>query len=263
MTMIYSLTMARKIVITSGKGGVGKTTLAVLIARRLAETGKRTLVIDMDLSLNNLDVVSGVEDKINYCLEDVISGKCRVKQALVKVCDNFSVLQSSHSFDNIVSGQNVKLLMDGLNDIFDYIFIDCPAGVDLGFHRAVSCADEAIVVINAYPSSVRDADKVVNLLKSYKLKSVVAIVNRLRKDLVSKGRSMNEYECEEILKVPVIAALEDDDAVLCSDGGKLKGLSKTRSAVNKLVKKIEKKDYVSAVEGLNDKYRKIKGRLSA
>ena len=239
--------MARKIVITSGKGGAGKTTIAVLLAKRLAKLGKRTLVIDLDSSLNNLDVLSGVEDRVEFYLEDAVSGKCRARQTLVPVEKNFSIIESMRSEKSYSPPQSVKLLADGFSDVFDFILFDCPAGIDASFHRAVACADEALVVINCYPTSLRDCDKVVNILKSYKLKSVVCVANRVRRDLISKGKSISEGECEEILKVPVIASVPESDDVLCFCGD-LPLLSPCAAAIKKLAKKITNKDYVSSAD---------------
>ena len=239
--------MARKIVITSGKGGVGKTTIAACLGKRLSKAGKKTLVLDLDSSLNNLDVVLGVEDKINYYVEDAVSGKCRAKQALVRCDDNLYIMQSARFDSGYAGGQSVRLLTEGLNDRFDFVFFDCPAGVDASFHRAVSCADEAIVVLNCYPSSIRDADKVVNLLKGYRLKSVTAVANRFRRDLLSKGKSISIEECEEILKIPIIGAISESDAVLCSEGGVLPIFSSSAAEIAKLAKRIVKEDYSSAV----------------
>ena len=253
--------MARRIVITSGKGGVGKTTLSYLIGKRLAKLNKRTLVIDLDLSLNNLDVVAGVEDKVNYFLEDVISGKCRAKQALVECSENLFIMQSSHSLDTLVNGHNVKLLADGLGENFDVIFFDCPAGLDSGFHRAVSCADEALVVLTLYPTSLRDADKVVNILKSYKLSALYAVANRVRRDLVSRGKCVAEEDCEEILKIPVIASVPEDDGVLLLGGGDLSRFSPARAATVKLAKKLVKEDYAFLSGEYKKQFERVKRKV--
>ena len=253
--------MARRIVITSGKGGVGKTTLAYLIGKRLAALGKRTLVIDLDLSLNNLDVISGVEDSVNYYLEDVISGKCRAKQALVFCSENLFIMQSSHSLDTLVNGHNVRLLAEGLNENFDFIFFDCPAGLDAGFHRAVSCADEALVVVNCYPTSLRDADKVVNILKSYKLGALYGVANRVRRDLVLKDKCVSEEDCEEILKIPLIASVPEDDGILSLTGGDLSRFSPARAALKKLAYKLVKKDFCYSHVDYGKQAERIKERI--
>ena len=199
--------------VTSGKGGAGKTTVCVLIGRALAKLNKKVIALDLDFALNNLDVVAGVEDKIIYDVGDVVEGRCRVKQAIVEVERNFDVIQSGRSFSDRVTGQNVRLLIDGL-DRYDYVLCDCPAGLEGGFTRAASAADEAIVVVNPYPSSLRDADKVINLLMQYRLKSVSAVVNRVRGDLVAKGRSLSVEDVETVLSVPVIGVIPDDDVIL-------------------------------------------------
>lgn len=237
--------MARKIVITSGKGGAGKTTIAVLLAKRLARSGKRTLVIDLDSALNNLDVLCGAEDKVEYYLEDAVSGKCRARQTLVNVEKNFCIIESMRSDKSYSPPQSVKLLAEGFSESFDFILFDCPAGIDASFHRAVACADEALVVINCYPTSLRDCDKVINLLKSYRLKSVVCVTNRVRRDLVSKGKSISEAQCEEILKIPVIASVPECDELLYYAGEDLSAFSTCNQAVKKLAKKLIGEEYFS------------------
>ena len=221
--------MNRKIVVTSGKGGVGKTTLCVLLGAALAKTNKKVVILDLDFSLNNLDVVAGVENKIVYDLADVVEGRCRVKQAIVEVDRNLSVIQSDRSFSDKVTGQNVRLLIDGLADKYDFVLLDCPAGIEGGFTRAVSAADEAIVVVNPSLSSLRDADKVVNILMQYKLGGIYAVVNKVRGDLSLKGLALGVNEIEDILKLPVIGAIPDDDGILLSTGTDVGGIRAARS----------------------------------
>ncbi|MBO4573662.1 MAG: AAA family ATPase [Clostridia bacterium] len=205
--------MARKIVVTSGKGGAGKTTVCALLGESLSRLNKRVIILDLDFSLNNLDVVTGVEDKVVYDVADVVNGRCRVKQAIIKVDRNLSVMQSGRSWSDFLSGQSIRLLTEGLNG-YDFVFLDCPAGVDEGFMRAVSAADEAIVVVNPSPSSLRDADKTVNILAQYKPENVYGIVNKVRGDLVLRGKELSASEVGDILKIPIIGCVPDDDAVL-------------------------------------------------
>ena len=142
--------MVRKIVVTSGKGGVGKTTVVANLGRMLAGFGKRVLLVDIDFGLNNLDVTLGLENKITYDLTDVYEGRCRAKQALIQCdnCKNLYVLPSVNTdVFSSMSGQNIKLIVDSVSSLFDYVIFDCPAGIDVGFHRATSCAEEAIVVV--------------------------------------------------------------------------------------------------------------------
>ena len=179
--------MARRIVVTSGKGGVGKTTFTANLGARLAARGLRVCLLDLDLGLNNLDVIMGLENKVMFDIVDVVEGRCRLKQALVQdaFCNSLYLLPSCKNISKgMISGQNVKLITDRMSRIFDYILIDCPAGIGTGFHRAVSAADEAIVVLTPTLTSVRDAKKTVDLLESYDLMSVRTVVNRLRGDLV-------------------------------------------------------------------------------
>lgn len=212
--------MARKIVITSGKGGVGKTTVAACVSAQLAKRGQRVVLCDADFGLNNVDVVTGVEDLVIYDVVDVIEGRCRAKQALVRHPDfgNLYVLTSSHSApERYVSPQSLKLVLDSLAPQFDFVIIDCPAGIDEGFHRAVASADEAMVVATPQVSSLRDADKVITLLKSYRLAELSLVVNKVRGDLLLTGESLSPQEIEELLKIPVLGVLPEEYSIYGGD----------------------------------------------
>ncbi len=216
--------MARKIGITSGKGGVGKTTLTANLGKALAKLGKRVVLVDIDFGLNNLDVVMGVENRVVYDIFDVLDGRCRIKQALVedRFRKNLFVLPSnSFQGDYNVTGQNVKLIIESLSPVFDYVLLDCPAGIDLGFHRAVSCADSAIVVITPNATSLRDADKVISILKSYKLDQTNIVINRARGDLIVAEKMMSPADVESLLKTDLIGVLPEEDSVFLSSGNKL------------------------------------------
>ena len=212
--------MARKIVITSGKGGVGKTTVAVNLAARLAQKGQRVILCDADLGLNNVDLCAGVEHLVTYDIVDVIEGRCRAKQALVKhpkYC-NLYLLTSSHSApERYISPQAIKLVLDNLAPQFDFILIDCPAGIDEGFHRAVATADEAIVVTTPHISAIRDADKVITVLKSYRLNGLSVVLNRVRGDLLMSRECLTPNEVSELLKTPVCGLLPEEHAIYCGD----------------------------------------------
>jgi septum site-determining protein MinD len=208
--------MARRIVITSGKGGVGKTTVAVNLSAQLAKKGHRVVLCDADFGLNNVDVSAGVEGLVTYDIVDVIEGRCRAKQALVRhpQYGNLFILTSSHSApERYVSPQAVKVVLDGLSPVFDFIIVDCPAGIDEGFHRAVATADEAIVVTAPHISALRDADKVISLLKSYQLISLSVIVNRVRGDLLLSGDCLSPKDVAELLKTPIIGVLPEEDCI--------------------------------------------------
>lgn len=218
--------MSRKIVFTSGKGGVGKTTLAANIGARLSLKGEQVVLCDADVGLNNIDVVLGVEKRITYDLADVVEGRCRSRQALVQhpVFPNLYILASNHSApDKYISPQSLKLVLDNLSAQFDYILIDCPAGIEEGFHRAVAAADEAVVVTTPHLSALRDADKVISVLKSYRMQSVQLIVNMVRGDLLLSGDILSPQEISQILKLPLLAVLPESDDVYkntLSDRGK-------------------------------------------
>lgn len=208
--------MARKIVITSGKGGVGKTTITANLGFMLASTNKRVALFDVDIGLNNLDVVLGVENKVVYDIVDVIEGKCRPKQALIQHFEQsmLYIMPSSHLTNaDRISSRDIKNVIDSLNDFFDYILIDCPAGIDLGFQRAVYSADEALVVCTPHISSIRDADKVVSILSSYKLSNVSVIVNRVRGDMILNNESFSVEDVAKMLKVPLVSAIPEDDDI--------------------------------------------------
>ena len=212
--------MARKIVITSGKGGVGKTTVAVNLAARLAQKGQRVILCDGDFGLNNVDVCAGVEHLVTYDIVDVIEGRCRAKQALVRHprYSNLYLLTSSHSApERYVSPQSMKLVLDTLAPQFDFILIDCPAGVDEGFHRAVATADEAIVVTTPHISAIRDADKVISLLKSYHLNNLMVVLNKVRGDLLVSGECLTPDEVAELLKTPIGGLLPEEHAIYRGD----------------------------------------------
>lgn len=208
--------MARKIVFTSGKGGVGKTTLATRLGVYLAEKGERVIVCDCDFGLNNADIATGVENLIIYDLVDVLEGKCRAKQALVRHPElpNLHILSSAKfSPERYVSPQALKVVLDSLSPQFDYILLDCPAGVEEGFHRAVACADEGIVVLTPSVSSLRDASKVLALLKSYSLSSLSLVINKVRGDLLYTGECLSPQEISNLLKTPILGVLPEEYAL--------------------------------------------------
>jgi septum site-determining protein MinD len=212
--------MARKIVVTSGKGGVGKTTAALCLAAQLSKKGQRVILCDADFGLNNVDVCAGVEHLVTYDIVDVIEGRCRAKQALVRhpQYPNLYVLTSSHSApERYVSPQSIKLVLENLSPQFDFILIDCPAGLDDGFHRAVATADEALVVTTPHISALRDADKVITLLKSYRLNALGVVLNKVRGDLLISGDCLNPKEVEELLKIPVCGLLPEEYTIYGGD----------------------------------------------
>ena len=208
--------MSRRIVITSGKGGVGKTTVTANLGIALSSLGLRVALLDTDFGLNNLDVVVNIENQIVFDLIDVLENRCRIKQAVIEspLNANLFIIPCTHStVKNGIGSQSLKLSLERLEDSFDYILLDCPGGIDAGFHRAVSIASEALIVTTPHITSIRDADKVTSILKSYKLPTY-AVINRMRGDLVLNGQMYSKEDISNILKVDVIGIIPDDDLVL-------------------------------------------------
>ncbi len=208
--------MARKIVITSGKGGVGKTTICANLGVALARLHKRVALVDVDLGLNNLDVVTGIENKIVYDIVDVIEGKCRVRQALVQDLNfpNLYIMPSAHSYNKSkVTKESVKLVVESLGEFFDFVLIDCPAGIDEPFSRAVYGADEALVVVTPHLSSLRDADKVLMLLGSYNINNYSLVVNRVRGDMVMDKEMIDAKKIGQILSADLSGVIPEDDSI--------------------------------------------------
>lgn len=207
--------MAKAIVFTSGKGGVGKSTLTLSVGRALAELSARVVLMDTDIGLNNLDVLMNVEHSIVYDLVDVIAGRCRLSQALVpdSASKGVSLLPSSHSYsDCYADGQAFRAVVNRLKATFDYVLIDCPAGVEYGFHRAVAAADEAVVVTSSHLSALKDAGKVAALIRSYKL-PVSLVINRARGDMIVGGDALSPAEIEQTMGLTVLGVVPEDDEV--------------------------------------------------
>lgn len=211
--------MSEIFVVTSGKGGVGKTTVSAFLGAKLAARGKRTIVCDLDFGLNNLDIVTGTEKLIRFDLTDVLEGRCRAAQSLVPCAvKNLYMISSCHTAGGgVVTSANIKSLFEGLKDNFDYILLDCPAGIDVGFHRAVQSADGAIVVVTPSLSAVRDADKTLSAIRSYNLSKVYIVVNMVRGDLVAEGLTLSVRDVEDVLKCKVIGAIPFDDEIIISE----------------------------------------------
>lgn len=207
--------MMKSIVITSGKGGVGKTTVTACLGKAIAALGKRVALIDADFGLNNLDVVLERENCVVYDIADVIENKCRVRQALVECGRNLFLLPSAHGYlGEKVTAQNIKLILNSLAVTFDYVLVDCPAGIEAGFSRAVGACESALVVTTPHISALRDANKVITLLSSYKMTPTV-VVNRVRGDLLAEGKIPSKDEIESILKARVDGVIPETDGVYC------------------------------------------------
>ena len=225
--------MARVIVITSGKGGVGKTTVTANLGLHLASKNYRVCLIDMDIGLNNLDVVLNLEDRVIYTMTDVLNGKCRLKEALVQD-DTFPLLYllstGGLNQDLTIQCSQIKLVVNELCKTFDFVLIDCPAGIDAGFKRAVSCANEALVVTTPHLSSIRDADKVVTILSSYNIDSKRFVINRARGDLIQDKLMLDVYDIGKTLNIEFGGVVPDDDKLLTAVNDKI---TDQRIAINR------------------------------
>ncbi|MCI5937512.1 MAG: septum site-determining protein MinD [Eubacterium sp.] len=211
--------MSEVIVITSGKGGVGKTTTTANVGTGLAKEGKKVVLIDTDIGLRNLDVVMGLENRIVYNLVDVIEGNCRIKQALIKDkrYPNLYLLPSAQTRDkSAVNPEQMAKLTAELKEEFDYILLDCPAGIEQGFQNAIAGADRAIVVTTPEVSAVRDADRIIGLLEANEIGKTELIVNRLRADMVKRGDMMSSEDVVEILAVDLLGVVPDDENIVVS-----------------------------------------------
>jgi septum site-determining protein MinD len=211
--------MGEIIVVTSGKGGVGKTTTTANLGTALASEGLRVVLIDTDIGLRNLDVVMGLENRIVYDIVDVTSGNCRLKQALIKDkrFESLYLLPAAQTKDKTaVTPEEMEYLCEELKDDYDYILIDCPAGIEQGFYNAIAGADRAIVVTTPEVSAVRDADRIIGLLESSDLRSPKLIINRLRPRMVRQGDMMDVEDIVDILAIDLLGVVQEDEKIIVS-----------------------------------------------
>jgi septum site-determining protein MinD len=211
--------MGEVIVITSGKGGVGKTTTTANIGTGLALAGHKVVLLDTDIGLRNLDVVMGLENRIVYDLVDVVEGFCRVKQALIKDkrYEGLYLLPAAQTRDKTsVNPQQMMKLCQELKEEYDYILVDCPAGIEQGFKNAIAGADRAIVITTPEVSAVRDADRIVGLLEANELRNPKLLINRMRIDMVKRGDMMSIDDIIDILAIGLIGVVPDDEKIVVS-----------------------------------------------
>ncbi len=212
--------MGEAIVITSGKGGVGKTTTSANLGTALALQGKKVCLVDTDIGLRNLDVILGLENRIIYDLVDVIEGRCKVQQALVKdkrFEGGLYLLPAAQTTDkNAVNPEQMKELITELKRDYDYILIDCPAGIEQGYKNAVAGADRAIVVTTPEISAVRDADRIIGLLEQEDIEPPKLIINRIRRNLVASGDALDVNDITSHLSIDLLGIVLDDEQVISS-----------------------------------------------
>ena len=211
--------MGEAIVITSGKGGVGKTTVTANLGIALAMGGLKTIVVDADIGLRNLDVVLGLENRIVYDLVHVIEGYCRLRQAMVrdKRLENLYLLPAAQTRDKTaVNPEQMAELISELKGDFDYVLIDCPAGIEQGFKNSIAGADRALVVTTPEVSAVRDADRIIGLLEANGFTDPQLILNRYRPKMVNRGDMMSKEDIEEILAIHLIGILPESEDIVTS-----------------------------------------------
>lgn len=211
--------MSEVIVVTSGKGGVGKTTTSANLGSGLAKLNKKVVLVDTDIGLRNLDVVLGLENRIVYHLVDVIEGNCKIKQALIKdkKNPNLYLLPSAQTRDKTaVTPEQMKQLTEILKEEFDYVILDCPAGIEQGFMNAIAGASRALIVTTPEVSAIRDADRIIGLLEANEVYDIRLIVNRIRMDMVKRGEMMSMEDVVDILSIGLIGAVPDDEQVVIS-----------------------------------------------
>ena len=210
--------MGKAIVITSGKGGVGKTTCTANLGTALAQLGYSVVLVDADIGLRNLDVVMGLENRIVFHLVDAVRGKCTLQKALIKDrrMENLWILPASQTDDkDAVTPDDMKKVVMELKSTHDFVLIDCPAGIEQGFRNAIAGADEAVVVATPEVSSIRDADRVVGLLSAHDVPARL-IVNRISQHLVKRGDMLSQSDVIEILALEMLGAIPLDDQVVAT-----------------------------------------------
>lgn len=234
--------MGRAIVITSGKGGVGKTTTTANLGAALAQLGHTVVLIDADIGLRNLDVVMGLENRIVYHLVDAVQGKCTVQKALIKDrrIENLWLLPASQTDDkDAVTPEDMRSLVFELKAQYDYVLIDCPAGIEQGFKNAIAGADEAVVVATPEVSSIRDADRVVGLLAAADVPARL-VVNRIAPNLVKRGDMLSQNDVIEILALELLGAIPLDDQVIATTNKGVPAVLEGKSAAAKEFMRIAK-----------------------
>ena len=237
---------ARVMTLTSGKGGVGKTTATANIGVGLARREQRALVIDADIGLRNLDVVLGLENRIVFDLVDVVEGRARLRQAMIKdkrLNERLQFLPAAQTRDkNAVSPEDMIAICEEVADQFDFIIVDSPAGIEQGFKNAVAPAHEVIVITNPEVSAVRDADRIIGLIESEQKGPARLIINRLNPTMVKRGDMLDTEDILEILGVELLGIVpEDESIVVSSNRGQpvaLNGTTAAGAAYDRIVRRL-------------------------
>ncbi|MGE5405559.1 MAG: septum site-determining protein MinD [Candidatus Saccharibacteria bacterium] len=256
------------IVITSGKGGVGKTTTTANLGTALTMLGQKVVMVDTDIGLRNLDVVMGLENRIVFDVVDVVNGSCKMKQALIKDkrFEGLCLLPAAQTKEKTaVSPHQMKNLCGELKKEFDLVLVDCPAGIEQGFKNAIAGADTAIVVATPEVSSVRDADRIVGLLEASGLKDNQLIINRIRPRMVKKGDMMDVEDMIDILSIELLGIVPEDEIIIVStnrgEPAVMDPNSKAGEAYRRIARRINGEDIplvpYDYSEGLMEKFKKM------
>ncbi len=258
---------SKVLVITSGKGGVGKTTTTANLGTALAMLDKSVVMVDTDIGLRNLDVVLGLENRIVFDIVDVVNGSCKLRQALIKDkrFESLFLLPAAQTKDkNAVTPHQMKNLTNELRKDFDFILVDCPAGIEQGFRNAIAGADSAIVVATPEISSVRDADRIIGLLEAAGLYDTRLIVNRLRSRMVKNGDMMDVDDIIDILSINLLGVVPEDESIVIStnrgEPAVMETASKAGAAYKKIARRLNGEEvplFTLEDERILDKFRRL------
>lgn len=262
--------MGESLVITSGKGGVGKTTATANIGAALAMMEHKVALVDADIGLRNLDVVMGLENRIVYDLVDVVEGFCKLKQALIKDkrVEGLYLLPAAQTREKTaVTPEQMKVLVSQLKEEFDYVIVDCPAGIEQGFRNAISGADRAIVITTPDVSSVRDADRVIGLLEAAGFEAPLLVVNRIKPRMVDRGDMMDIEDILDVLAIRLVGIVPEDESILVStnrgEPAVFQDSSRAGQAFRNIARRLRGEDVpflnLAEVQGLWGKLRKMVG----
>jgi len=262
--------MGQTVVITSGKGGVGKTTACANLGMAVALLGKKVVLVDADIGLRNLDVVMGLENRIVYDLVDVVEGYCRTRQALIKDkrVEDLYLLPAAQTRDKTaVSPSQMKSLTDELKAEFDYVLVDCPAGIEQGFRNATAGADLAVIITTPEVAAVRDADRVIGLLEAQEVYPPKLVVNRIRPVMVKRGDMMDIEDILDILAIDLLGVVPEDESIIVStnrgEPAVLQNGSKAGQAFRNVARRLNGENVpympLAAPSGLLGRLRKLVG----
>ena len=249
--------MSRVIVVTSGKGGVGKSSTCVNLGANLANNGYKVCLIDADLGLKNLDVILGIENRVVFDIQDVIGGICSLNQALVKDkrIDNLFLLPACKSIDvTKINFSHLEKIIYELKKDFDFIIIDSPAGIERGFYNAIRNANEAIVVVNSDITSIRDADKVIGILNSHGIVDTKLIINKVSLRKIENQMGIEMSDIIDILGIPLLGIIYEDDEIFKSNNKGTPLILNNKSIINKCYSNISRR--LNGEEVKIAKYRK-------